>query len=115
MKWNPALVPVLVLLAASTTAQKVPDPIIDMHLHAIRADANGPPPMAVCAPPENYPPLDPKESWPNTFTAWARNPPCANPVWGPLKDEDRDDAEHRHFEKAEHLCRHQRWTPRSLA
>lgn len=88
MKWSSALVPVLILLAASATAQKIPDPIIDMHLHAIRADANGPPPLALCSPPDEYPLLDPKDAWPNTFTAWMKNPKCANPIWSPLKDED---------------------------
>ncbi|MGQ0642536.1 MAG: amidohydrolase family protein [Gemmatimonadaceae bacterium] len=74
--------------ATAIGAQRFPAPIIDMHLHAVPADANGPPPMGVCAPPTEYPVLDPKEQWPQIFTAWFKNPRCANPVWGPMRDED---------------------------
>lgn len=83
-----ALVPILIVAASSTlAAQQRAAPIIDMHLHAVGADANGPPPMALCAPALEYPVWDPRESWPQTFTAWAKNPRCPNPIWGPTTDE----------------------------
>lgn len=82
------LVPVLLMLAAtSIAAQRRADPIIDMHLHAAPADDNGPPPMALCAPPSGYPVLDPRGSWPEVFIANAKKPPCANPIWGPTTDD----------------------------
>lgn len=83
-----ALVSILVVVALSAlAAQQRAAPIIDMHLHALGADANGPAPMAICAPALEYPPLDPRESWPQTCTAWAKNPRCPNPIWGPSTDD----------------------------
>lgn len=34
-------------------------PIIDMHLHALAADENGPPPLALCIPIPEFPVRDP--------------------------------------------------------
>jgi hypothetical protein len=83
-----ALAPMLIVAVSSTlAAQQVSAPIIDMHVHASAAAANGPPPMAVCAPGLGFAVLDPRESWPQTFTAWAKNPTCPNPVWGPTTDD----------------------------
>ncbi len=83
-----ALVPVLMVAAWSALgAQQRAAPIIDMHLHALGADANGPPPLAVCAPALEYAVLDPRESWPEVFTASLKNPRCANPIWGPTTDD----------------------------
>jgi uncharacterized protein len=79
----------IVVVSASLAAQTLPPPIIDVHVHADRADSNGPPPMAVCAPGVGYPALDPnKESWPQAFMAFAKKPPCQDPVWGPTSDEE---------------------------
>ncbi len=75
-------------ISSAVMAQTVPAPIIDMHVHANRADTNGPPPTAICAPGVGFPPLDPKGSWPETFTAFAKKPPCKDPVWGPAEDEE---------------------------
>lgn len=33
-------------------------PIIDMHFHAVAADSQGPPPVAICAPYEIWPTRD---------------------------------------------------------
>ena len=77
----------LLVITSSAAAQKAPLPVIDMHLHANRADANGPPPLAICAPGVGYPPLDPARSWPETFIAWLKNPQCKDPVWGPETDD----------------------------
>jgi predicted TIM-barrel fold metal-dependent hydrolase len=82
------LVPLILIVSASSlAAQTHTDPIIDVHLHAAAADDNGPPPMALCAPPALYPVLDPRESWAQTFTAWSKKPPCSNPIWGPTTDD----------------------------
>lgn len=76
------------LLAATmrSTAQPLPPPIIDMHLHSDAADVNGAPPIGVCAPPAELPTWDPRESWPVAFTRWLKNPECADPIWGPKTD-----------------------------
>ncbi len=75
---------VALLFAVSAAAQS--PPIIDMHLHADTADANGPPPMAIC-PGQAFPPRDPANEWLQIFTAWAKNPPCKSPIWGPATDD----------------------------
>ncbi|MGH7710187.1 MAG: amidohydrolase family protein, partial [Gemmatimonadaceae bacterium] len=73
--------------AIPSAAQSVPPPIIDMHLHASAANDNGPPPLAICAPAREYAVLDPRENWPQTFTAWLKNPRCPNPIWSPTTDD----------------------------
>ena len=63
-------------------------PIIDMHLHANAAHANGPPPLAICVPLHAYmPALDPRESWEEVFLAALKNPRCSDPIWSPTTDE----------------------------
>ena len=63
-------------------------PIIDMHLHALTADDNGPPPLAVCIPLLSHlPRLDPHTSWAEVFITALRNPSCAEPIWSPTTDD----------------------------
>ncbi|MDX1660745.1 MAG: amidohydrolase family protein [Gemmatimonadota bacterium] len=63
-------------------------PIIDMHLHALPADAQGPPPLGMCAPFEVFPTFDPgTESYGDVFMARYKQPPCEDPVWSPETDE----------------------------
>ena len=79
-----AFVLALFLVALHARAQQ-PLPIIDMHLHAYPADANGPPPLGLCIPLSSYlPPLDPGKQ---VFRAVSREPRCADPIWSPLTDE----------------------------
>ena len=64
-------------------------PIIDMHVHAISADMDGPGSTGFCAPYlEHLPPYDgqltPAESWMGFF----EEPPCQKPFWSPTSDED---------------------------
>ena len=62
----------------------VPLPIIDMHLHALEADAQGPPPMGVCPGLlQGFPPMTPGRPWPETFFEHLKKPPCAMPIWSP--------------------------------
>ena len=77
----------LSLLAASPLAL-AQDPILDMHLHALAADAQGPPPLAICAPFEDFPTWDPAEPYGATFMAMMKQPTCADPVWSPETDEE---------------------------
>jgi hypothetical protein len=74
------------LLPASAAAQERP-PIIDMHLHAVAADALGPPPLAMCTP-MPFPASDPDQPYGELFVAIHKNPPCPDPVWSPETDEE---------------------------
>jgi predicted TIM-barrel fold metal-dependent hydrolase len=78
------------LLAATSPirAQDVPPPIVDMHLHSLHAADQGPPPLAMCAPIENIPPLDPREEWGTIRMRRLKDPPCANPIWSPTTDDE---------------------------
>jgi uncharacterized protein len=67
-------------------AQQRPLPVIDMHLHANAADAQGPPPLAVCVG-GPWPVWDQRTPWPQVFLDWAKKPRCAAPVWSPATDD----------------------------
>jgi predicted TIM-barrel fold metal-dependent hydrolase len=77
----------LVLVAASSHAQEHPLPIIDMHLHALAADDQGPPPVAICTPIDPFPTWDPAKPYGATFMAMLKKPPCDDPVWSPMTNE----------------------------
>jgi uncharacterized protein len=62
-------------------------PIIDMHLHAMPADAQGPPPLAMCTPMQ-FPAWDQKQSYPEAFISMQKAPECPDPVWSPETDEE---------------------------
>jgi hypothetical protein len=56
-------------------------PIIDMHLHALAADDNGPPPLAICVPLlDHLPTLDPRSAWGEVFIAASKAPTCPDPI-----------------------------------
>jgi predicted TIM-barrel fold metal-dependent hydrolase len=58
----------LLISGLSTHAQvKRPLPVIDMHLHAIGADDQGPPPLSLGAPFKEFGPFDPKENYGDVF------------------------------------------------
>lgn len=67
-------------------AQERP-PILDMHLHALAADQQGPPPLAMCTPME-FPAWDPREAWGEAFIAMHKEPSCPDPVWSPVTDDE---------------------------
>lgn len=62
-------------------------PIIDMHMHAFPADAQGPPPLAMCTPMKS-PAWDPEKPYGPLFKGMAKHPPCDDPVWSPETDEE---------------------------
>lgn len=62
-------------------------PIIDMHMHAFPADAQGPPPLAMCTPMKS-PAWDPGQPYGALFMGMAKQPPCDDPVWSPESDEE---------------------------
>jgi len=84
----------LALLVASAVALGAPvragepPPIIDVHLHALPADSQGPPPQAVCAPFTAWPWRDTRLS-PEEFAAFMFKEEgrwCAKALWSPLTD-----------------------------
>lgn len=75
------------VLTTGAQAQERP-PIIDMHLHALPADAQGPPPLAMCTPMQPMPTWDPAEPFGDTFMEIQKDPPCDDPVWSPTSDEE---------------------------
>lgn len=84
----------LVLVAACASGQNPgsgpaasPPPVLDMHLHAIPADAQGPPPLGMCTPVE-APSHVPGEDWSASFMRLFKNPSCEDPVWSPTTDEE---------------------------
>ena len=62
------LLPVVLFAITGFAQNKLP--IIDMHLHALPAALNGPPPTAICAPPEEMPVHDPAKSWAEGFNQY---------------------------------------------
>lgn len=62
-------------------------PIIDMHLHAMSADAQGPPPLAMCTPIQ-FPVWDQNRPYAETFMAIQKLPQCSDPVWSPETDDE---------------------------
>jgi len=74
-------------------AQAVPPPIIDVHLHALPANHQGPPPLAFCLPTTQWPAHDPQRPYAETFMEWEKNPTavdpyCEDPVWSPTTDDE---------------------------
>lgn len=80
---------VLVMLLTPLLALAEPRlPILDMHLHAYPADAQGPPPVGICAPPDQLVAWDPATPFPSVLRDLIKNPPCAEPVWSAATDEE---------------------------
>ena len=62
-------------------------PIIDMHLHAYTADAQGPPPVVVCAPYETMPGRDPRASDERYAGDTFKVSRCRHPIWSARTDD----------------------------
>src|SRR5687767_15144892 len=73
------------LVAIVSTINAQPPPVIDMHLHALAADDQGPPPLGICTPIASFPAWDPTDG--AALVNALKNPPCDDPVWSPLTDE----------------------------
>jgi predicted TIM-barrel fold metal-dependent hydrolase len=81
--------PIVVALCAllgSVMRSQAREPIIDMHMHALAANAQGPPPMGMCTPINPMPAWDPIAPYPQTFVGMAKKPPCRDPIWSPMTD-----------------------------
>lgn len=80
------IVVALCTLLAPAALSQTREPIIDMHLHALAANDQGPPPMAMCTPIDPIPGWDPIAPFPQMFIEVFKKPPCANPIWSPMTD-----------------------------
>ena len=74
--------------AYGQAAADAPPPIIDVHLHALAADSQGPPPVAMCTPIPEFPGWDPAEPYGAAFMRMLKDPPCDDPVWSPMTEEE---------------------------
>jgi len=67
---------------------QAPLPIIDVHMHAMGAGDQGPPPLGMCTPMDPMPYWDPGEPYGATFMKILKEPPCDDPVWSPETEEE---------------------------
>ena len=74
-------------LAPTLLAAQQRLPILDMHLHAVAADHHGPPPQGKCAH-MVIPAWDPIRPFGELFGDLAREPPCPDPMWSPMTDDE---------------------------
>lgn len=85
------LLPTLfVLLAADLSAQARP-PVLDMHLHALGANDQGPAPVSICAPFSGFPAWDQGTPYPEVLTGILKQPTCPDALWSPATDEELRD------------------------
>lgn len=85
----PALLGLVLWLPIGCSSRSdVRAPIIDMHLHALPADFNGPPPVGICAPPEEFLAWDPSRPYGEVFGEMLADTTCAHRISSPLTDEE---------------------------
>ena len=83
------VVPLLILIAGRAEAQAKGNlPIIDMHLHAMAADEEGPPPLGLCTPMGEWRAWDQSRPYGDAWMEMLKKPPCANPMWSPMTDDE---------------------------
>jgi predicted TIM-barrel fold metal-dependent hydrolase len=70
------------------TAAQQREPILDVHMHALAADSQGPPPLAMCTPVPEYPAWDRATPYGDLFLARSKKPACADPIWSPTTDDE---------------------------
>jgi predicted TIM-barrel fold metal-dependent hydrolase len=73
-------------LAPVTVHLQTREPIIDMHLHALGANDQGPPPVGICTPINPMPVWSQQRPFAEEFMQLLKKPPCADPVWSPRTD-----------------------------
>ena len=74
------------LLAPASAHLQTREPVIDMHLHAVAANSQGPPPLAMCTPLTPMPVWSQQRPFGDEFMALFTKPACADPVWSPATD-----------------------------
>jgi uncharacterized protein len=78
----------LLALSLLRSAAQPREPIIDMHMHALPADEQGPPPLAMCTPFSAFPAWDPSTPYSEQFMARLKAPSCKDPIWSPMTDDE---------------------------
>lgn len=73
--------------AESVAAAPYTGPVIDMHIHAMAADDQGPPQMGICPGKLAGPAHDPRKPWGAAFMERVKTPPCDDPIWSPETDD----------------------------
>lgn len=81
-----AAVAVVALLASGRLTAQRPLPVLDMHLHALPANSQGPPPLAICVPTPQWPAWDPATPY-QLAVVDPKQAACPNPVISPMTDE----------------------------
>lgn len=74
-------------LAAACVQASNPLPVIDVHMHAMSAHDEGPPPIGICIP-MKMPTWDQQQPYAQAWMAMLKNPPCADPIWSPESDKE---------------------------
>lgn len=74
--------------AAARESARYTGTVIDVHLHAATADANGPPPTSTCVGSAADLRYDPQTPWAEAFLARMKQPACAKPIKGSATDEE---------------------------
>ncbi len=74
--------------SSALAAASAPLPIIDMHLHALHADDQGPPPLAICAPYATFPTRDASWTAQKYAEEFTQRPDCARPLWSAKTDDE---------------------------
>lgn len=80
------LLAVIGALFGAAGAAALPPPIIDMHLHALHADDQGPPPVVICAPYDQMPVRDSRATAEEYFRDTFKVAHCAHPIWSAPTD-----------------------------
>jgi predicted TIM-barrel fold metal-dependent hydrolase len=70
----------------ATRSSAKPEPIIDVHLHAVPVDSEGPPPLFICAPYDYWPAWDTRIDHGDYEASVDQHPPCAHPLKTPGSD-----------------------------
>lgn len=83
-----AVVAACLLLAPASVRLQTREPIIDVHLHASAANSQGPPPLGMCTPIDPMPVWTQQMPFADEFLARLKKPPCADPVWSPMTDDE---------------------------
>ena len=72
---------------AASPAGRAAGPIIDVHLHALSANDQGPPPVVICAPYDDMPVADTRWDGATYAAKTFKTPICKHPIWS-AKDDD---------------------------
>lgn len=84
-RWKLLLFALLITTCAGAQKQQR-GPVIDMHLHAMPADADGPPPLGMCTP-ITMPVWNQTQPYGAVMQDFFKHPACKDPLWSPMTDD----------------------------